>query len=70
MKTYLNKNINEINSALFNSVGTSQSVIHETESGVLITMRGLRTMNDDFYSKEKNTGALTYIGPNDKIYIQ
>lgn len=70
MKTYLNKNINEINSALFNSVGTSNSVIHETEGGTLITMWGLKTIGTDFYSKEKNTGVLTHIGPNDKIYIQ
>lgn len=70
MKTYLNKNIDEINSALLSATGTGESVVHETENGTIITMRGLRTINSDFYSKEKNSGNLTYIGPNDKIYIQ
>jgi len=70
MKTYLEKNIEAINTALFQYVGTTTQVIHETEEGNIIVMKGLRTIDNDFYSKNKNTGALTLIGANDKIYIQ
>lgn len=70
MKTYLEKNIEAINTALFQYVGTTTQVIHETEEGNIIVMKGLRTFRDDYYSKEKNTGTVTLIGPNDKIYIQ
>lgn len=70
MKTYLEKNIEAINSALFKYVGTTTQVIHETASGNIIVMKGLRTFGDEYYSKEKNTGAITPIGPNDKIYTE
>ncbi len=70
MKTYLNKDINEINTALLQSVGTNKVVVHETSTGNIIHMCGLRTSNDDFYSKEKNTKKLTLIGPDDKIYTE
>jgi transcriptional regulator of heat shock response len=70
MKTYLEKSIEAINKELFRYVGTTTQVIHETSEGNIIVMKGLKTFGNDYYSKEKNIGTITLIGPNDKIYIQ
>lgn len=70
MKIDLEKNIDAINTAIFQSVGTTRQVIHETVDGKIIIMKGLRTVGDDFYSKERLTGAITLIAIGDKIYIQ